>query len=163
MKTFFLAIKAFFRVFKDREFAKEVTNLLDPTKDEKKEETQPKQALALLALLQEEGRLIDFLQEDIADYEDEQIGAAVRNIHGKSRKVLKDMFDIVPVINDRQDGENITVEEGFDKNEIKLVGEVSGNPPFKGELKHHGWKITKAKFPPKLTNYAIIAPAEVEV
>src|SRR5215831_3115113 len=35
-------------------------------------------ALQLLALLQREGRLVDFLAEDISGYDDASIGAAVR-------------------------------------------------------------------------------------
>ena len=38
-----------------------------------------------LAILQRDSRLIDFLQEDIAAYSDDQIGAAVREIHDQSR------------------------------------------------------------------------------
>src|SRR5207253_6846543 len=36
-------------------------------------------AVQLLAILQREGRLLDFLQEDVDGYADAQIGAAVRD------------------------------------------------------------------------------------
>src|SRR5690242_11018654 len=45
-------------------------------------------AVQLLALLQREGRLLDFLQENIDGYSDDQIGAAVRDIHRGCKKVL---------------------------------------------------------------------------
>ena len=58
---------------------------------DKKEEAPPEKvpepppsplpAVQILAALQREGRLIDFLEEDLSAYEDAQIGAAVRNIH----------------------------------------------------------------------------------
>ena len=38
-------------------------------------------AVQMLALLQRDGRLIDFLAENISPYPDVQLGAAVRNIH----------------------------------------------------------------------------------
>jgi len=103
-----------------------------------------------------------FLQEDISDFEDEQIGAAVRDIHRKSRKVLNDYFAIIPVVKG-EEGSNTTVAAGFNPTEIKLVGKVSGHPPFNGVIKHHGWKVSKAKFPPKAQNPSVIAPAEVEI
>ena len=40
----------------------------------------------LFAVLQREGRLLDFLQEDLSLYEDGQIGAAVRSIHENCKK-----------------------------------------------------------------------------
>ena len=41
--------------------------------------------LRLLAILQREGRLLDFLLEDISSYQDAQIGVAVRDIHFAGR------------------------------------------------------------------------------
>ena len=48
-------------------------------------------ALRLLAALQEDGRLVDFLTEDIQGYSDEQIGAATRGIHDACRKALREL------------------------------------------------------------------------
>ncbi|MGV2334905.1 MAG UNVERIFIED_CONTAM: DUF2760 domain-containing protein [Planctomycetaceae bacterium] len=42
---------------------------------------QRSEAISLLATLQREGRLLDFLKEPIDAYSDAQIGAAVRDIH----------------------------------------------------------------------------------
>ncbi|MGD1082228.1 MAG: DUF2760 domain-containing protein [Candidatus Sulfotelmatobacter sp.] len=38
-------------------------------------------AVQMLALLQRDGRLVDFLEEDVSSYPDGQLGAAVRSIH----------------------------------------------------------------------------------
>src|SRR5271165_2556408 len=44
-------------------------------------------AVQMLGLLQRDGRLIDFLAEDVAAYPDAQLGAAVRSIHTSCRQV----------------------------------------------------------------------------
>ncbi len=59
----------------------------------------------------------------------------------------------------------MTIEPGFDIDSIKLIGNVSGEPPFKGVLKHRGWKAGKNEIP-KLSDIqdaGIIIPAEVEI
>lgn len=164
-----LAVRCFFRVFRDADFVKMVESppkslsapesKITPEKDSL---PLPENALHLLALLQEEGRLIDFLQEDITSFEDEQIGAAVRAIHSGCQRTLKKLFEIVPVASGNE-GDPFTVPEGFDPTEIKLVGDIRGKPPFSGEIKHHGWKVTKTNFPPKTENASILAQAEIEL
>ncbi len=121
-------------------------------------------SLALLALLQREGRLVDFLQEDIDDYDDADIGAAVRDIHRGCRKVLRDHLTLEAVMPGEEE-DAVKVQDGFDPGEIKLVGDVKGEPPFEGVLRHHGWRVTKANLP-KLSgdiDRRILAPAQVEV
>jgi hypothetical protein len=118
----------------------------------------------ILSLLQREGRFIDFLMEDISSYQDAQIGAVARTIHQGCQKVLKEYIAIEPVKGEKE-GSQVTVEEGFDASAIRLVGNVKGNPPFKGTLAHHGWKVASAKIPPLPGGHdpSIIAPAEVEM
>lgn len=130
------------------------------------EECVPVEVVAaqILGLLQREGRLIDFLQEDIEPYDDAQIGAAVREVHRGCRNALKEVFGIEPVIN-AQEGTEVEIDEDFDPSQIKLVGNVSGTPPFKGVIKHTGWKFTDIKLP-KWTGKSttnVLAPAEVEL
>src|SRR5262245_56035132 len=93
-------------------------------------------ALAMLGLLQREGRLIDFLLETIDDYDDASIGAAVRDIHRGCRKVLREHLELEAVMPGEED-EAVDVPRGFDPGEIRLVGDVSGDPPFHGVLRHH--------------------------
>ena len=121
-------------------------------------------ALQLLGLLQREGRLVDFLREDITGYEDAAIGAAVRDIHKGCKKVLEQHF-AVEVVMDAAEGDGITVPGGFDPHQIRLVGNVVGEPPFKGVLRHHGWRAGKVELPRANdgADHTVLAPAEVEL
>jgi len=121
------------------------------------------EALGLLGLLQEEGRFVDFVTEDLAQYPDEQIGAAVRGIHEGCRKALDGRVAFEPVLH-AAEGETVTIEAGFDPAAIRLTGNVGGGPPFRGVLRHPGWRVTRATFPARRgRDPQIIAPAEVEV
>lgn len=122
------------------------------------------EALRLLALLQHEARLIDFLQEDIGPYDDEQVGAAVREIHAGCKKALAERLTIEKIYED-EDGSNVQVEAGFDPSAIRLTGNVGGEPPFRGVLQHCGWRVTRIDWP-RATGSGdakVLAPAEVEV
>jgi hypothetical protein len=128
-----------------------------------KPERSDASALRLLATLQEEGRLIDFLQEDIGAYGDEQIGAAVRGIHASCAKTLRNCVTLEPVLPGNE-GDSTTVPLGFDPTGIRLVGNVSGTPPFRGVLRHPGWRARAVSLPVrKGQDVEVIAPAEVEI
>ena len=116
---------------------------------------------ALVAVLQREGRLLDFLNENLDAYDDAQIGAAVRTIHRGLRTALFDLLELAPVIQAKE-GAEVVVEEGFDPKEIRLVGNVKGRPPFRGVLRHRGWRLVRFKLP-KPKKDKILAPAEVEI
>ncbi|NPA48391.1 MAG: DUF2760 domain-containing protein [Thermodesulfobacteria bacterium] len=116
---------------------------------------------AFLGALQKEGRFLDFLQEDLSRYDDAQIGAAVRSIHGKLKLAVFEMVDLAPVIN-APEGAEILVEEDFDPKKIKLIGNVKGKPPFKGVLRHPGWRFRRLQLP-KPKSGDVLAPAEVEI
>lgn len=121
-------------------------------------------ALALLGLLQREGRLVDFLLESIDDYDDDEIGAAVRDIHRGCARVLADYLTLEAVM-PGQEEEEVVIPAGFDPGEVRLVGEVDGEPPFSGVLRHHGWRVTKAELPSLSdgVDRNVLAPAEVEI
>lgn len=121
-------------------------------------------AVQLLALLQRDGRLIDFLTEDIAPYGDAQIGAAVRDVHANCRQVLERYVSLEPVIAS-EEGQPVTVAPGFDPAAVKLIGNVTGQPPLRGLLRHRGWRAASVNLPPLPTaaGRAIVAPAEVEI
>jgi hypothetical protein len=127
-------------------------------------ETRQRLYLHLIAVLQKEGRLLDFFSEDLGQYDDGQIGAAVRNIHANCGKALQKHLLPQAVLKQNED-EEITVEENFDPNLIKLVGNVTGRPPFKGVVRHRGWRARKLELPAFSGSQApeIIFPAEVEV
>lgn len=120
--------------------------------------------LHLISLLQREGRLIDFFAEDLDAYEDGQIGAAVREIHATCRRIVEKSISLKPVIGSLE-GESVTIEPGFDPGTVKLVGNVSGEPPFTGILRHRGWQAGRIEIPTFSGEQepGIIAPAEVEI
>ena len=124
----------------------------------------PAPALRLLALLQQEGRLVDFLQENLDDYSDAQVGAAVRSIHAGCRKALSERLTLERVLPD-EDGSSVVVAAGFDPAAIRLIGNVTGNAPFRGTLAHGGWRAVKVSLPesPGNVDASIVAPAEVEI
>ena len=121
-------------------------------------------AVQMLALLQRDGRLIDFLAENISAYPDVQLGAAVRSIHETCRKTLDEYVKLEPILNSEED-QPVTVEAGFDPSAIKLIGNVAGAPPVRGLLRHKGWRVKELKLPPlpQDTGRRVIAPAEVEL
>jgi hypothetical protein len=121
-------------------------------------------ALALLALLQREGRLVDFLTEAIDEAPDEAIGAAVREVHRGCRKVLDQYLAMEPVMPGAE-GDRTSVPKGFDPAEVRLIGEAKGEPPYRGTLVHHGWRVVDAKLPALAdgVDRAVVAPAEVEL
>jgi hypothetical protein len=136
----------------------------EPTKPAPPPKHDPvERATQMLALLQRDGRLIDFLMEDLAPYADSQIGAAVRDVHGGCRQALDRYFTLRPVLDD-EEGRPVTIERGMDAASIKIVGNVTGQPPLRGVLRHRGWEATRIELPPlPPTGHNILAPAEVEV
>lgn len=162
-QKFRLARRCFFRVAGDADFAEKVRPLLAPPQPTgpPKPSGEP---LRLLALLQREGRLLDFLLEDIQAYPDAQIGAAVRDIHRQCRTALKEHLVLEPVL-PQTEGSAVKVPAGFDPSAIRLTGNVTGQPPFQGTLQHHGWRVKEMKLapPPEGQDQMILMPAEVEL
>jgi hypothetical protein len=128
------------------------------------ENTAEAEIVAFFALLQEKGRLVDFLMEDLASYEDAEIGAAARVVHEGCKQVLQEHFKI-HAIAEADEGSQITVPAGFAADEYRLVGKLSGDPPFTGKLVHKGWKTDAVKLPRLVDTRRLpaIAPAEVEL
>jgi hypothetical protein len=121
-------------------------------------------AVQVLALLQRDGRLIDFLTEDVSPYPDEQLGAAVRDIHANCRQVLARYLQIEPIAAGTED-QPFTVPAGFDPATIKLIGNVKGAPPLSGVLRHRGWRVKGFNLPalPQGSGRTVVAAAEVEI
>ncbi|MBL1418688.1 MAG: DUF2760 domain-containing protein [Moritella sp.] len=128
------------------------------------QEASPAAACQLLSLLQSEARFVDFIQEDLTGATDEQIGAAARIIHTGSKKVINEYFSLTPIRSEEEESQ-VTVAEGFNPSEVKLIGNVLGSAPYRGILVHAGWKISSVNLP-KLAqghNTNILAAAEVEL
>jgi hypothetical protein len=121
-------------------------------------------AMQLLAIMQREGRFIDFLQEDVASFSDAQVGAAARVVHAGCKRALADYVTLEPVRREPE-GAAIVLDRGFDSGRTRLTGNVVGEPPFKGKLTHHGWQIATIKLPTLVSGHdpKVIAPAEVEL
>jgi hypothetical protein len=117
---------------------------------------------SVLSLLQREARFIDFLMEDIEAYSDAQVGTAARGVHRGCRKALEEYIEIKPVRTENE-GDSLTVEAGFDPYAVRLVGNLTGEPPYNGVLRHHGWRVVKANLPQTSANQDIVMPAEVEI
>jgi hypothetical protein len=120
-------------------------------------------ALQLLALFQREGRLIDFLQQDVSTFSDADIGAAARVVHDGCRKALSTHVAIHPVRSEREGGA-VTLD-AIEPNAVKLVGNVSGSAPFRGTLRHRGWRVESVRLPEPVPGHdpRVLAPAEVEL
>ena len=120
-------------------------------------------AAQLLAILQRDGRLVDFLMEDLSPYQDAQVGAAVRDVHRGCREALDKYASLTPVL-DLEEGSTVSVDRDSEPSRIKVVGNTAGTPPYRGVLRHRGWEISHLALPPlPATGRAVVAPAEVEV
>ncbi len=145
-----VAFQAFFKSLFNREVAERVGMALKATSEQPKIE-QPKpiekkpapapapkkparsEAVTLLAALQREARFIDFVKEPLDGLSDEQIGAAVRDIHRNLASVINRMFGPKPVLSESE-GAAIEIPQGFDAGKYRLVGKVAGEPPFQGHI-----------------------------
>jgi hypothetical protein len=120
-------------------------------------------AAQVLALLQRDGRLIDFLMEDLSAYGDAQVGAAVRNVHSSCREVLRRYMTLEPVVVE-EEGARVTVEPGTDPAMVKVIGNAGGRPPYEGIVRHRGWLVSRIDLPPTPAGARhVVAPAEIEV
>lgn len=154
-----LAFKAFMKAWKNPQKAQE---FLDEAP--KQLENLDASHLRLLGILQQSGRLVDFLKEDIAGYSDEQVGAAVRKIHQDCSQCLEEIVTVRPLM-DEPEGATVRVPAGYDPAKIKVVGKVKGEAPYLGVLVHKGWEARKRSLPKKDGELAqdVIFPAEVEI
>lgn len=121
-------------------------------------------ALELLSLLQEEGRFVDFLQEDVTSASDADLGAAARVVHRGCRKVLAERAQVEP-LRAEDEGAEVVVPAGFSAAEVKLTGAIRGDAPFRGILRHRGWVAKKITLPAPAPGYRaeVLAAAEVEL
>lgn len=121
----------------------------------------------LLSLLQQKGRLIDFLKADITGFPDGQVGAVARVVHQGCSSVLNEYFDLEPICR-KDEGDFVKLEADYDASEYKLIGNIGENEQFNGRLVHHGWKAEGIHLPkPSESSVSerkmIITPAEVEI
>ena len=162
---FGLAFRTFTKTLRDPVFAEKVNLLLNPPPPEPPKPIKPSGApLRMLTVLQRESRLIDFLMEDLHTADDSQIGAAVREIQSKAQATLKKHLTLGSVLTEPEGG-TVAVPAGFDPSAIQLVGNVTGQPPFRGVVRHAGWRVQEILLaaPPEGQDEFVLAPAEVEM
>lgn len=183
MRRVILAIRAFFLILFHAEVADNVAPVLDrqtstgsvsaiekpPRRAPQKQPslTRParSEALTLLAALQREARFVDFIMEPLGGYDDAQIGAVARDVHRDCGKVLQRLFALQRVLSE-EEGADIEVPAGFDAGRYHLTGNVAGEPPFRGQLVHHGWEATSCELPAwsgAAASARVVAPVEVEL
>jgi hypothetical protein len=128
------------------------------------QDAPPDSALVLLGLLQKEGRFVDFLQEDITSYSDQEIGTAARVVHQGCLRVMSEYLSIAPV-REESEGSRVTLGKGFDPATVRPTGNVVGDPPFTGALVHRGWRAVDVRLPKVASSrdVRILAAAEVEL
>jgi len=157
LNRFVLGLQALWKSWTDPEFAPRAEALFH--------QAPVGPDLRVLAVLQRDGRLVDFLQEDIDAYTDAQVGAAVRDIHRGCRKALRDYLTVTAILPGAEESE-VTIAPDFDPASIRLTGNVQGSPPFRGVLKHHGWRVEEVHLPAlpgARDDSSVLAPAEVEI
>ena len=173
------ALACFGRALANPEFARQAAALLRPPQPQSQEikppaakpkpvelppERQHASGLAVLSLLQREGRLIDFLQEEVTAFSDAEVGAAARVVHAGCKKVFKEYFTVEPILKDAE-GAAVKIPAGFDAQRIRITGNVAGQPPFRGTLKHHGWIAVAVHMPTvsEALDPRVLMAAEVEL
>ncbi|MGB0647228.1 MAG: DUF2760 domain-containing protein [Bradymonadia bacterium] len=124
--------------------------------------TDYRSAIQLLGTLQRDGRLIDFIMEDLGGASDADIGVAARVIHQGCRKAISNLFTLEPIW-PAPEGSSVTVEPGYDAELVELIG-FAGSPPHQGTLNHQGWRIADLSFPTLTDSFSeqLVQRAEVE-
>jgi hypothetical protein len=119
-------------------------------------------ALQLLSLLQREGRFVDFVQQDVAGFGDADIGAAARVVHEGCRRALRSHARVVSVRSEVE-GSSIVLDSA--SSDVKLVGNVAGAAPYRGVLRHRGWRVEELTLPTLLGTHdpKLVAAAELEL
>jgi uncharacterized protein DUF2760 len=168
-----LAFQSFFNLLFQGQLSESVLNSLGLAKrvpaavTDLKPRTSPVKAsdgaLQILGILQRDSRLLDFLMEDLKPYSDDQIGAAVREMHDQCRESLARYITLQPII-DSVEG-TFAQAPSKDPNMVKFIGNVPATPPAGGTLRHKGWRAATIELPALVAgqNTAILAPAELEV
>src|SRR5882672_1683095 len=130
MSRIVLAFSCWFRILLGKPLRPEVAKLLpEPPKalpvperkpePENKPETKPAPsahrdgALALLALLQREGRFVDFVREPLDTFSDAEIGAAARDVHRGCRKVIEQHLKLEAVMPGAEE-DKVSAPKDFD-------------------------------------------------
>src|SRR5215469_14012023 len=104
---FALAWKFFWRILGRPDFARRMAREIAapaPETPQEKPSLPPERlhasGLLVLSLLQRDGRLIDFLQENVTGFSDADVGVAARVVHAGCKKALAEHFTVESVLKD---------------------------------------------------------------
>lgn len=137
----------------------------EPRQKPRHPKEQRNDALNLLAMLQREARFVDFVQEPIDAYSDEQIGAAARDVHRDCAVVLNRVFGLRRLTSD-EEGAAMEIPSEFNPGRIRLTGTPASQSPMRGTVRHHGWEATRCELPAWSGSAGaahVVAPVEVEL
>ena len=176
-----LAIRAFTAALLNKQLAAQIEDVLKggsaaeapaPAVQSPAQPTEPTPVAAgrndgvtVLAALQREARFVDIVKEPLGGYSDEQIGAAARDVLRDCGAVLDRLFGIEPLVSEAE-GAELEAPADFDPGRYRLAGNVTGQPPFRGKLVHHGWVATRCELPHwsgSEQSASVVAPVELEV
>jgi len=115
-----------------------------------------------LSLLQREGRFLDFVEQDVTAFTDADIGAAARLVHEGCRRAVHAHARVVSVRSETE-GTQLTLEQA--SADVKLVGNLAGSAPFRGVLRHRGWRVEDLTLPTLIgtRDPKLVAAAELEL
>jgi hypothetical protein len=88
----------------------------------------------------------------------------VRGIHAALRKAIDDRMEIEPILAG-DEGDPVEVSAAMPAGHLRLSGRAVVAPPFRGVLRHCGWRATAVRLPVATpgSDPSVLAPAEVEV
>ena len=88
----------------------------------------------------------------------------MRKVHADAQAALK-RYAVIETVLGGTEGDTTTVARGFDPSAVRVVGNVTGEPPFTGQIQHPGWKVTQLKVsaPPEGADEFVLQPAEVQI
>jgi FtsZ-binding cell division protein ZapB len=120
-----------------------------------------------LGILQDRGRLVDFLMNDIAPHSDDEVGRVARVVHQGCSSVLNEYFSIAK-LDKNEEQSQVTINDSQNRDLYRFSGQVSDSPPYKGTLLHAGWKTSRVAVPRlsqviRTEEAYLVSPAEVEV
>jgi hypothetical protein len=169
-----IAIRAFFAALFDKSSAERIGLALEGQPATPSEPTLPppaqsvaakkrdrNQAVTLLSALQREARLVDLIQEDLANFSDAQVGAAARPCLQQCAATLQRLLALEPVV-DAAEGGTIDVGPDASPARYQWIGEGTSST---GKLVHHGWMAAKVELPEWTgddDDATIVAPAQVQ-
>lgn len=170
------AVGCFVRLLVDARFAAAVRRLvhghgLDDASTEKPSKHLPApvpvpvidpraSARVLLALLQREGRFVDFLEQPVDGFSDADVGAAARVVHAGCKKALAGRITVTPILAE-DEGARVMLS-GTEEN-VTLAGAARAREGT-FTVVHRGWRLAHDELPTLTAGHdgAVLQAAEVE-